>query len=179
MRSTRTILRRGCAQHRKIAILPQFRAIHTHDYIRVAPSTAGSQFYYSFALSTHTILQNWVAAGTARPQLYHSFVRSTRAILRKGCTGHRKIAILPQFRAIYTHDLTKGFGHRKIATLPQFRGIEARSYERVAPGTARAQFYHSFVLSACMILDLRKSCISGPWHPPLITKVKSESKANK
>ena len=39
---------------------------------------------------------------------YHSFGRSTPTILRKGSSSTGRIAILPQFRALDTHDLTKG-----------------------------------------------------------------------
>ena len=78
---------------------------HARSYERVHPAPAESQFY-------------------------HSFGRSTRTILRKGRTQHGKIAILLQFRAINTHDLTKG-SHR-------------------AP--ARSQFYYSFGRSTRTIL---------------------------
>ena len=87
-----------------------------------------------------------VALSTARSQFYYSFGRSTRTILRKGRTQHRKIAILLQFRAIDTHDLTKGFigqvRNRNFTTVSGDR--HARSYERVASPQA----------------------FSGPWRPP-------------
>ena len=112
------------------------RDLHAQFYERVAPSTARSQFYYSFA-------------------------RSTRPILRKGCTQHRKIAILPQFRAIDTYDLTKGFiglrRDRNFTTVSRDR--HARSYERVHPAPARLQFYDSFARSTRTIL--REGCISA------------------
>ena len=61
-----------------------------------------------------------------------------RTILRKGCTQHRKIAILLQFRAIDTHDPTKGFiqhkRNRNFTTVS--RDPHARSYERVHPAPA-------------------------------------------
>ena len=52
----------------------------------------------------------------------------------KGCTQHHKIAILPQFCAIDTHDLRKGLigkrQDRHFTTVSHDR--HARSYERVA-----------------------------------------------
>ena len=121
-----------------MSILLQFRAIDTHNltkglleqvtnrrittvscdrhvrsYERVAPSTARSQFYYSFARSTRTILRKGSSTAPARSQFYYSFARSTRTILRKGSSGSGKIAILLQSRAIDTYDLTKGLHFRK------------------------------------------------------------------
>ena len=97
----------------------------------------------------------------AKSQFYYSFVRSTRTILRKGCTQHRKIAILLQFRAIDTHDLTKGFiqhkRNRNFTTVSCNR--HAQSHERVHPAQTKSQFYYSFVRSTRTIL--REGCISA------------------
>ena len=49
-----------------------------------------------------------VAPTTTKLQFYHSFARLTRTSLRKGCSVNSKISILLQFRAIDTHDFTKG-----------------------------------------------------------------------
>ena len=99
-------------------------------------------------------------AGT-KSSNYYSFSRSTRTILRKGCAQHRKIVILPQFRAIDAYDLTKGFiGQVKNRQIPPVsRDRHVRSYERVARAPARAQFYYSFVRSTRTIL--REGCISA------------------
>ena len=115
-------------------------------------------------------------------------------ILRKGCTQHRKIAILLQFRAIDTHDPTKGFikhkRNRNFTTVSCDR--HARSYERVHPAKTKSQFYYSFARSTRTILrkgssssgsnPYVRSCVSiarncskttipqafsGPWRPPL------------
>ena len=84
VRSTRTILRKGCTQHQN------------------------SQFYYSFGRSTRTILRKGCSANSnmlillqiraidtkgsqSAPQecqFYYSFGRSTRTILRKGCSAN-------------------------------------------------------------------------------------------
>ena len=55
-----------------------------------------------------------VPRAPARSQFYHSFARSTRTILRRGCSVNSKLSILPQFRAIDTHDLTKELHFRKL-----------------------------------------------------------------
>ena len=76
-------------------------------------STTRSQVYHSFVRSTRTILRR-VPRAPARSQFYHSFARSTRTILRRGCSVNSKLSILPQFRAIDTHDLTKELHFRKL-----------------------------------------------------------------
>ena len=138
-------------QNRQITTVSRDR--RARSYERVAPSTARSQFYYSFARSTRTILRKG-SAGT-KSSNYYSFARSTRTILRKGCTQHRKIAILLQFRAIDTHDLTKGFAqqvqNRQITTV--WRDRRVRSYERDAPAGKKSLNYYSFARSTRTILQ--------------------------
>ena len=136
-RSTRPILRKGCAQHRKIAILLQFRAIDTYDltkgFIQQEKKIKLLQFR---AIDTYDLTKGFIQQvknrqittvsrdrhvrsyervhrAPARSQFYDSFARSTRTILRKGCSGTGTIAILLQFRAIDTHDLTRGLHFRK------------------------------------------------------------------
>ena len=137
-RSTRTILRKGSSgrpQDRNFTTVSGDR--HARSYERVHRAPARSQFYYSFGRSTRTILRKGssgsrkiailttvsgdrrarsyerVHRAPARSQFYYSFGRSTRTILRRGSSGSRKIAILLQFRAIDTHDLTRGLQVRK------------------------------------------------------------------
>ena len=145
-RSTRTILRKGCTQHRKIAILPQFRAIDTYDLTKGFIRLVQNRQITTVSRDRHARSYERVARAQAQSQFYYSFARSTRTILRKGCSGTGTIAILLQFRAIDTHDLTKGLlGHRhnrNFTTVSCDR--HARSYERVA-------FPQAF---------------SGPWRPP-------------
>ena len=62
---------------------------------------------------------------TAKSQYYYSFVRSTRTKPREGCSAHIEIAILLQFRAIDTHETTKGLLREP----------------------AKSQYYYSFVRS--------------------------------
>ena len=83
VRSTRTILRKGCSVNSKMSILIQFRAIDWHDLMKRLQRAPQKKKYYSFA-------------------------RSTRTIFRKGCSVPSKMPILLQFRAINRHDLTKG-----------------------------------------------------------------------
>ena len=193
----------------KMPILPQFRAIGTHDltkglhsapqnrnfttvscdrharsYERVALSTAKSQFYYSFVRSTRSILRKGctqhrkiaillvscdrharsherVHPAQTKSQFYYSFVQSTRTISRKGSSSTNEIAILLQFRAIDTHDLTKGFiqhkRNRNFTTVSRDR--HARSYERVHRAQTKSQFYRSFARSTRTILG--EGCISA------------------
>ena len=102
---------------------------HARFYERVAPSTTRSQFYYSFARSTRTILRKGILRAPARFRFYYSFPRSTRRIVCRGAAQkiqfyysfarstrtkvHRKKSNLLQFRAIDRHDLTKGLHFRK------------------------------------------------------------------
>ena len=90
----------------------------------------------------------------ARSQFYYSFGWSTRTILRKGSSGTREIAILLQFRAINTHDLTKGFiGQVRNRNFTTVSGDQhARSYERVHRAGKKSQFYYSFGRSTRTIL---------------------------
>ena len=86
---------------------------------------------------------------TAKSQYYYSFVRSTRTKPREGCSGHVKIAILLQFRAIDTHETTRGLireqQNRNITTVSCDR--HARNHERVAPHISKSQYFYSFVRS--------------------------------
>ena len=127
-------------------ILPQFRAIGTHDLTKGLHSAPQNRNFTTVSCHRHARSYERVALSTAKSQFYHSFVRSTRTILRKGSSSTNEIAILPQFRAIDAHDLTKGFiGHKRNRNFTTVsRDRHARSYERVA-------FPQAF---------------SGPWRPP-------------
>ena len=113
----------------------QFRAIHTHTHTHdstkrlcsarqnatftAVPREWHARFYEKVVLSSpksqftsvlddpHARSYERVARDTTKSQFHYSFARSTRTILRKGCAQHPRITILPQFRAIDTHDLTK------------------------------------------------------------------------
>ena len=120
-----------------------FSAIDAYDStIRVAPTTTKLQFYYSFA-------------------------RLTRTSLRKGCSVNSKISILLQFRAIDTHDLTKGL-LRKQQNLDFTRDRRAHfttvSRDRHVLSYERLAFPQAF---------------SGPWRPPPYYLSKILSKESK
>ena len=138
----------------KMSILPQFCAIGTHDLTKGLHSAPQNRNFTTVSCHRHARSYERVALSTAKSQFYYSFVRSTRTILRKGSSGTNEIAILPQFRAIDTHDLTKGFiGHkrnRNFTTVSCDR--HARSYERVHRAQTKSQFYHSFARSTRTIL---------------------------
>ena len=130
----------------KMPILPQFRAIGTHDLTKGLHSAPQNRNFTTVSCDRHARSYERVALSTAKSQFYYSFVRSTCTISRKGSSSTNEIAILLQFRAIDTHDLTKGFiqhkRNRNLTTVSCDR--HARSYERVA-------FPQAF---------------SGPWRPP-------------
>ena len=121
-------------QNRQITTVSCDRCVRSYE--RVAPSAAKSQFYYSFA-------------------------RSIRTILRKGSSSTNEIAILLQFRAIDTHDPTKGYYMQ--STSPVYYSVlqsttPAPAPPRPAPAApappvaAKCPFYSSFARSTCRIL---------------------------
>ena len=168
MWSTRTVLRKGCTQHRHIAILPEFsRDPHERSYENLALSATKSQFYHSFACR-HARSYERVALTSSRSQFYHSFVRSTRTILRKGCTDQIQIAILPQFRAIDTHDLTNGCTDQiQSAILLQFRAIDTHDLTKWLIGHRQDRHFTTVSRDRCERVAFPQA-FSGPWHPPLI-----------
>ena len=134
-----------------MSILLQFRAIDTHDSAKGLCPAPQDRNFTTVSRDRHVRSYERVHPGPARSQFYYSLARSTRTILRKGSSGSGKIAILLQFRAIDTYDLTKGFirvrqdrnfttdsrdrhvryilrkgssGSGKIAILLQFRAID-------------------------------------------------------
>ena len=177
-------------------ILPQFRAIGTHDLtkgLHSAPQNRNSttvsrdRHAESYTKGLHSAPQNRnfttvlcdrharsyerVALSTAKSQFYYSFVRSTRTISRKGSSSTNEIAILLQFRAIDTHDLTKGFiqhkRNRNLTTVSCNR--HARSHERVHP----AQTKNRNLTTVSCDRHARSyervafpQAFSGPWRPP-------------
>ena len=112
-RSTRTILRKGSSSSGKIAILLQFRAIDTYDLTKEFIGQVKNRQITTVSRDGHVRSYERVARAPARSQFYYSFARWTRTILRKGCSGSGRIAILLQVRAIDTHDLTRGLHFRK------------------------------------------------------------------
>ena len=146
VRSTRTILRKGRSVNSKMSILLQFRAIDTYDLMKGFIGLRQDRNFTTVSRDRHVRSYERVHRAPTRSQFYYSFARSTRTILREGSSGSGKIAILLQFRAIDTHDLTRGFiglrQDRNFTTVSRDR--HARSYERVA-------FPQAF---------------SGPWRPP-------------
>ena len=103
----------GCTQHRQIAILLQFRAIDASNLTKGLHPAPQDRNFTTVSRDRHVRSYERVHPAPARSQFYYSFARSTRTILRKGCSGTGTIAILLQFRAIDTHDLTRGLHFRK------------------------------------------------------------------
>ena len=153
-RLTRTILRKGSSSTGRIAILPQFRALDTHDLTKGSHSAWQDRNFTTVSGDQHARSYERVHRAGKKSQFYYSFGWSTRTILRKGSSGTRKIAILLQFRVINTLDLTKGFiGQVRNRNFTTVSGDQhARSYERVHRAPARSQFYYSFGRSTRTIL---------------------------
>ena len=112
-RWTRTILRKGCSGSGTIAILLQFRAMDTYHLTKGLLGLRQDRNFTTVSRDGHVRSYERVARAPARSQFYYSFARWTRTILRKGCSGSGRIAIVLQFRAIDTHDLTRGLHFRK------------------------------------------------------------------
>ena len=104
-------------QH-QISMLLQFRAIDTHDLTKGFHPAPENFNFTTVSCDRRARSYERVAPSTARSQFYYSFARSTSTSLRKGCTQHRKIAVLLQFRAI---DASRC----KIVKLLEFRAIDA------------------------------------------------------
>ena len=141
-----------------MSILLQFRAIYTHNSTKGLHPAPPDRNFTTVSRDRHVQSCERVAPSTATSQFYYSFARSTRTILRKGSSSSGAIAILLQFRAIDTYDLTKGLIQlrcdRNFTTVSRDRHV--RSYERVARAQARSQFFYSFARSTRTIL--RKGC---------------------
>ena len=84
-RSTRTILRKGRTQHRKIAILLQFLAIDAHDLTKGFIQQVKSRQITTVSGDRHARSYERVHRAGKKSSNYHSFGRSTRTILREGC----------------------------------------------------------------------------------------------
>ena len=155
----RTILRKGCTQHRKIAILLQFRAIDTHDPTKGFIQHKRNRNFTTVSCDRHArsyerVLQSTSPVLLCTTKYYSSTSTTKTSTSSTSTTSGSKMSILLQFRAIDTQDLMKGFiqqiQNRQITTVSCDRCV--RSYERVAPSTAKSQFYYSFARSIRTIL---------------------------
>ena len=155
----RTILRKGCTQHRKSAILPQFRAIDTHDPTKGFIQHKRNRNFTTVSCDRHArsyerVLQSTSPVLLCTTKYYSSTSTTKTSTSSTSTTSGSKMSILHQFRAIDTQDLMKGFiqqiQNRQITTVSCDRCV--RSYERVAPSTAKSQFYYSFARSIRTIL---------------------------
>ena len=155
----RTILRKGCTQHRKIAILLQFRAIDTHDPTKGFIQHKRNRNFTPVSCDRHArsyerVLQSTSPVLLCTTKYYSSTSTTKTSTSSTSTTSGSKMSILLQFRAIDTQDLMKGFiqqiQNRQITTVSCDRCV--RSYERVAPSTAKSQFYYSFARSIRTIL---------------------------
>ena len=143
----------------KMSILLQFRAIDTQDLMKGFIQQIQNRQITTVSCDRCVRSYERVAPSTAKAQFYHSFARSIRTILRKGSSSTNEIAILLQFRAIDTHDPTKGY----YKVLVQYYSVlqsttPAPAPPRPAPAApappvaAKFPFYSSFARSTRRIL---------------------------
>ena len=85
VRSTRTILRKGRSVNSKMSILLQFRAIDTYDLTKEFIGLRQDRNFTTVSRDRHVRSYERVHRAPARSQFYYSFARSTRTILREGC----------------------------------------------------------------------------------------------
>ena len=146
-RSTRRILWKGSSSKYKIVKLLQFRVIDAYDLTKGLHPAPQNRNFTTVSRDRYARSYERVHPAQTKSQFYYSFVRSTRTILRKGSSSKNKIAILLQFRAIHTHDLTKGF-----IQLRQWMNPYVRSCVSIARNCSKTTIPQAF---------------SGPWRPPL------------
>ena len=147
--STCTISAEGCADTRRIALSPAFRALDTHDLRRGLRGQPANRTLACISRTRHARSPQRVArtAGKLHSRLH--FAHSTRPISAEGCAHTRQIALSPAFRALDTHDLHRGLraqpANRTLACISRTR--HARSPQRVArtpdKSHSRLHFAHS------------------------------------
>ena len=117
----------------EIATLPAFRAMDTHDLRRGQHFHFRNRNFTSISRDGYARSPQRVALRNQKSQFYSYFVRWTRTISAEGCTSKSKIASLPAFRAIDTHDLRRGLHFkiqkRNFTYIPRSR--HARSPQRI------------------------------------------------
>ena len=155
----------------KMSILLQFRAIDTQDLMKGFIQQIQNRQITTVSCDRCVRSYERVAPSTAKSQFYYSFARSIRTILRKGSSSTNEIAILLQFRAIDTHDPTKGSSSKnKIAILLQFRAIHTHDLTK---GFIQLRQWMNPYVRSCVSIPRNCSkttipqAFSGPWRPPL------------
>ena len=147
--STRTISAEGCADTRRIALSPAFRALDTHDLRRGLRGHPANRTLACISRTRHARSPQRVARTPGKSHSRLHFAHSTRTISAEGCARTGQIALSPAFRARDTHDLRRGLrAHRTHCTLACIsRTRHARSPQRVARGPdkshSRLHFAHS------------------------------------
>ena len=83
--STRTSTSTSTTSASKMPILPQFRAIGTHDLTKGLHSAPQNRNFTTVSRDRRARSYERVHRAQTKSQFYHSFARSTRTILREGC----------------------------------------------------------------------------------------------
>ena len=75
----------------------------------------------AFPLTSNVHFVRKGCAGHLKVAIFPQFLTSNVHFVRKGCAGHLKVAIFPQFLTSNVHFVRKGCaGHLKVAIFPQF-----------------------------------------------------------
>ena len=102
-------MRKGCAGHFEIAILPQFLAIKPHFVRKGCAGRLGNRNFTSFFGNQTSFRAKGLRRTTWKSQFYFDqFLAIEPHFVRRGCAGQLEIAILPQFLAIEPRFVRKG-----------------------------------------------------------------------
>ena len=116
--STRTISAEGCADTRRIALSPAFRALDTHDLRRGLRGQPANRTLACISRTRHARSPHRVARTPGKSHSRLHFAHSTRTISAEGCARAGQIALSPAFRALDTHDLRRGLHFRLTLFVP-------------------------------------------------------------
>ena len=86
-------------RHRKIIVLPQFRTSDQHEVTKGSPVQLKNLHFTTVSGVRRARSDERVARGPKEFAFHHSFGRPTITFCVKGCFGHVKICISPQFWA--------------------------------------------------------------------------------
>ena len=104
---------RSRPRHRKIIVLPQFRTSDQHEVTKGLPVQL-KNLHFTTVLDVRRARSDERVARAHRDfAFHHSFGRPTMTFCVKGCLGHVKICISPQFWASDDHFLRQGLLRRR------------------------------------------------------------------
>ena len=104
---------RSRPRHRKIIVLPQFRTSDQHEVTKGLPVQLKNLHFTTVLDVRRARSDERVARAHREFAFHHSFGRPTMTFCVKGCLGHVKICISPQFWASDDHFLRQGLLRRR------------------------------------------------------------------